>query len=56
MSCCRRYTGSCGGWPVIVYAIALVQEAYLRLVAETEIDWQNRAHFFGIAAVRMRTS
>jgi RNA polymerase sigma factor (TIGR02999 family) len=32
----------------------LVHEAYLRLVDEPEIDWQNRAHFFGIAAVRMR--
>ena len=32
----------------------LVHEAYLRLVDEKEIDWQNRAHFFGIAAVRMR--
>ncbi len=33
---------------------ALVHEAYLRLVGEKEVDWQNRAHFFGIAAVRMR--
>ncbi|HEV2666562.1 MAG TPA: sigma-70 family RNA polymerase sigma factor [Blastocatellia bacterium] len=33
---------------------ALVHEAYLRLVGEKEIDWRNRAHFFGIAAVRMR--
>lgn len=33
---------------------ALVHEAYLRLVGDIEIDWQNRAHFFGIAAVRMR--
>ncbi|HKX27957.1 MAG TPA: sigma-70 family RNA polymerase sigma factor [Blastocatellia bacterium] len=33
---------------------ALVHEAYLRLVGEKEIDWQNRAHFFGIAAVRIR--
>lgn len=32
----------------------LVHEAYLRLVKEEEMDWQNRAHFFGIAAVRMR--
>lgn len=32
----------------------LVHEAYLRLVDEQGIDWQNRAHFFGIAAVRMR--
>ena len=33
---------------------ALVHEAYLRLIDDKEIDWQNRAHFFGIAAVRMR--
>jgi RNA polymerase sigma factor (TIGR02999 family) len=32
----------------------LVNEAFLRLVNEKDIDWQNRAHFFGIAAVRMR--
>jgi RNA polymerase sigma factor (TIGR02999 family) len=32
----------------------LVHEAYLRLVDEKEIDWQNRAHFFGVAAMRMR--
>jgi RNA polymerase sigma factor (TIGR02999 family) len=32
----------------------LLQEAYLRLIGEKEIDWQDRAHFFGIAAVRMR--
>jgi RNA polymerase sigma factor (TIGR02999 family) len=32
----------------------LVQEAYLRLVDEKEIDWQNRSHFFGVAAMRMR--
>jgi len=32
----------------------LVHEAYMRLVDEKEIDWQNRAHFFGVAAVRMR--
>ncbi len=35
-------------------ATALVHEAYLRLVGEQGIDWQNRAHFFGIAAARMR--
>src|SRR5262245_37952041 len=32
----------------------LVHEAYLRLVNEKDVDWQNRAHFFGIAAVRIR--
>ena len=33
---------------------ALVHEAYLRLIDDNAIDWQNRAHFFGIAAMRMR--
>jgi len=32
---------------------ALVHEAYLRLV-DQEVTWQNRAHFFGIAAQVMR--
>lgn len=33
---------------------ALVNEAYLRLVDQKQVDWQNRAHFFGIAAQLMR--
>ncbi len=33
---------------------ALVHEAYLRLVKQPEVRWQNRAHFFGIAAHVMR--
>jgi RNA polymerase sigma-70 factor (ECF subfamily) len=33
---------------------ALVNEAYLRLVDDSKIDWRNRAHFFGIAARAMR--
>lgn len=34
---------------------ALVHEAYLKLVGEDgKISWQNRAHFFGIAANSMR--
>lgn len=33
---------------------ALVHEAYLRLIGQNEIDWQNRAHFFGVAARLMR--
>lgn len=33
---------------------ALVHEAYLRLFGQTRVDWQNRAHFFGIAARMMR--
>lgn len=35
-------------------ATALVHEAYLRLANEKDIDCQNRSHFFGIAATRMR--
>ena len=33
---------------------ALVHEAYLRLVDQRSVDWQNRAHFFGVAAQVMR--
>ena len=33
---------------------ALVHEAYLRLVEQKQVDWQNRGHFFGIAAQLMR--
>jgi len=35
-------------------ATALVHEAYLRLAGEKEISWQNRAHFYGVAANIMR--
>lgn len=33
---------------------ALVNEAYLRLVEQKDVHWQNRAHFFAIAAQMMR--
>ena len=33
---------------------ALINEAYLRLVDQNSVTWQNRAHFFGIAANAMR--
>ena len=33
---------------------ALVNEAYLRLVDQRDAKWQNRAHFYGIAAKLMR--
>ncbi len=32
----------------------LVNEAFLRLVDQRDVHWQNRAHFFGIAARMMR--
>lgn len=34
---------------------ALVNEAFLRLVNRKNLRWQNRAHFFGLAAQVMRT-
>ena len=33
---------------------ALVHEAYVRLVGKQDLEWQNRAHFFGVAARMMR--
>jgi RNA polymerase sigma factor (TIGR02999 family) len=33
---------------------ALVHEAYLRLVGQERVVWQDRAHFFGVAAQMMR--
>ena len=35
-------------------ATALVHEAYLRLAAAGPVDWQDRAHFFAVAARAMR--
>lgn len=35
-------------------ATALVNEAYMKLVEQRDVRWQNRAHFFGVAAVLMR--
>jgi RNA polymerase sigma-70 factor (ECF subfamily) len=33
---------------------ALVNEAYLRLINQRDVQWQNRAHFFSIASRLMR--
>lgn len=33
---------------------ALVHEAYLKLIDQTRVQWQNRAHFFAIASRAMR--
>lgn len=35
-------------------ATALVHEAYLRLIDQTQVDWRNHAHFVGLAARLMR--
>ena len=34
--------------------VALVNEAYLKLVEESGIDWQSRAHFFAVTSRAMR--
>ena len=33
---------------------ALVHEAFLRLIDQRNVQWQNRAHFFGVAAQMIR--
>jgi len=33
---------------------ALINEAYLKLIDQRDVKWQNRAHFFAIAAQAMR--
>ena len=35
-------------------ATALVHDVYLRLLQDSQLSWQSRAHFFGIAARSMR--
>lgn len=35
-------------------ATALIHETYLKLIDQREVNWQNRAHFFGVAAQAMR--
>ena len=39
----------------ILQTSALINEAYLRLVDQPQIRWENRAHFFGVAARLMRS-
>ena len=33
---------------------ALVHEAYMRLIDQRQVQWRNRAHFYGVAAQIMR--
>ena len=34
---------------------AVVHEAYMRLAGKDDVDWQNRAHFYGVCAQVMRS-
>ena len=38
----------------ILQTTALVNEAYLKMVDITQVSWQNKAHFIGVAANQMR--
>jgi RNA polymerase sigma factor (TIGR02999 family) len=38
----------------VLQTTALVNEAYVRLIDWNNVNWQNRAHFFGISARLMR--
>jgi RNA polymerase sigma factor (TIGR02999 family) len=49
----RRYMGRQSSGHTL-QTTALIHEAYLRLVGQEEKRWENRAHFFGVAAQAMR--
>jgi RNA polymerase sigma factor (TIGR02999 family) len=48
----RRYMNQQG--PHTLQTTALVHEAYLRMTGDANRQWENRAHFFGVAAKAMR--
>jgi len=62
-NCCRSFTTSCGALARgylhreraehTLQRTAPVHEAYLRLI-DQNVEWQSRAHFFGIVAQMMR--
>ena len=64
IACCRWFTQSCGSIAArqlrggaaghTLQPTALVHEAYLRLVEQRNVDWHDRAHFYGVAAQVMR--
>ena len=39
---------------VTLQPTALVNEAYLRMVDQTRVDWKGRTHFFAVGAMAMR--
>lgn len=50
----RRQLARGGPRGPLLDTTSLVQEAYLQLVGEDGVDWQNRGHFFAICARAMR--
>ncbi len=49
----HRQLGPAGGGQTLG-TTALVHEAYLKLVDQSRAQWQDRAHFFAVAAMAMR--
>lgn len=49
-----RHYMSAQGPTLTLQTTALIHEAYVRLVGDTGRRWENRAHFFGVAAKAMR--
>jgi RNA polymerase sigma factor (TIGR02999 family) len=49
----KRYMGREGPGHLL-QTTALVNEAYLRLIDASQVQWQNRAHFFAVSAQVMR--
>jgi RNA polymerase sigma factor (TIGR02999 family) len=43
-----------GGRDVTLDTTALVHEAYVRLFDRTQLEWNDRRHFFSVAAIAMR--
>ena len=41
-------------WKTTSQPTAVVNEAYIRMLPQRAVSWENRAHFFGIAAKMMR--
>lgn len=52
LTCLMAALVACG--PLTLQPTALANEVYLRLIDQTKVSWQNRAHFFAIAANLMR--
>jgi RNA polymerase sigma-70 factor, ECF subfamily len=40
--------------PITLQTTALVHEAYLKMIDQHSVSWQNRSHFFAIASQAMR--
>ncbi len=51
-NCADKPLGFCSNHTL--QATALIHEAYLKLIGQKEVEWQNRNHFFALASTAMR--